>query len=91
MGKRHALELGLLVRVRLVLAENPVEELGGRPGDGREYVHEAEHEGRAGGADGEAVADAECLRDHSEGGQRVRDELLWEDSLAKLVKEGTSQ
>jgi hypothetical protein len=59
----EALELGLLVRRRLVRAEDGVEELRDRVRDGREEVHEEEHGGRAPGPDGEAVPDGDGLGD----------------------------
>jgi hypothetical protein len=62
--QRHKrLELGLAVRRPLVLAEDAVEELGDRVGDRILEVEQRRHERHRGGADGQAVADADGLRD----------------------------
>jgi hypothetical protein len=48
----QTLQAGFLVRGAVVLAEKVVEQLRGRPGDGRHDPHEPKHDGRTPGADG---------------------------------------
>lgn len=57
----EALEAGLLVRGAVIFAEEVVKQLRSGPGDGGHDPHEAEHHGRAPGAYGQAIADADGL------------------------------
>ncbi len=74
MERDKGLELCLAVGGAVLLAEAPVEQLCGGPGDGREDDHGGVHHGRAEGADGEAVARTDALghdltkHDDEEGG-----------------------
>lgn len=64
MQADERLELGLLVGDALLLAEETVEQLGDRVGDGELEVHEAEDEGRRDGTDAKAVACADrCTKE----------------------------
>ena len=57
------LQARLLVHGTVVFAEEVVEEFGGGPSDGTHDPHQSEDHGRAVGADGEAVSDADGLGD----------------------------